>query len=130
MTCIEKLRELHPDWDDEKVEYYIGHSCPVREYIRRRPLSCGAYGWEDTNYDCEVCWDREVYENEDHNRHDIGLFLAGEDIRRLDSLTKRTGYSRDKAIQAALKIYEDALDTVEATRSWVTGFNMEVKSNG
>lgn len=31
MTCIEKLRELHPDWDDEKVEYYDKHRKVVFE---------------------------------------------------------------------------------------------------
>ena len=127
MTCIEKLRELHPDWDDENVEYYIKRWCPSKDYILHKPLNCGAHGWEDSDdWTCEECWSREIYENEDHNRHDVGLFLNGEDVRRLDSLADRTGYSRDKVIQAALKIYEDGLNAVEKSRKRTNRFSMVV----
>ena len=114
MTCIEKLRELHPDWDDEEVEYYINRWCPSKDYILHKPLNCGAHGWEDSDDDdCEKCWNREVYENEKHNRHNVGLFLTGEDLRRLDRIGKRLRKERDEVVGAALKMYEDGLDAVE-----------------
>lgn len=112
MTCIEKLRELHPDWDDEKVEYYIRHSCPVREYIRRRPLSCGAHGWEDSDaVDCEECWNREIHPDESLNKHQLSVWLTGEDMRRAKHIADRLGISCDKVVAAALKLFEEELDT-------------------
>ena len=122
MTCIEKLRELHPDWDDEKVEYYVGHRCPMREYIHQRPINCGAHGWEDSDdIDCEKCWNREVYEDETYNKHHLSQWMTGEDMRRLRKLEERLGCSVGTLIAAALKTYEDGLNAI--------GFNMEVKDD-
>jgi len=107
MTCIEKLRELHPDWDDEKIEYYKENICPAALYIKPK---CGDW-W--VSEDCKVYWDTEVPEDESTNIHETGRFrLTGEDMRRLDRLAERTGYSREKVVSAALKIYEDGLDAV------------------
>lgn len=125
MTCIEKLRELHPDWDDEKVRYYIEKHCPTSEYILPRPLSCSAHGWEDPNeIDCEKCWNREV--DDDRVWFEICERLTGEDIRRLDMLAERTGYFRNKVIQAALKIYEDGLDAVAESFKRPSSMSFEV----
>lgn len=111
MTCIEKLRELHLDWDDEKVEYYVRKHCvagPVCGYIMSKPDYCSPIGWPYDVY-CERCWNREV--DDKCNWFEIRESLTGEDMRRLDSLAKRTRYSNSKVIQTALKIYEEELDT-------------------
>lgn len=59
MTYIEKLRELHPEWDKETIEDVILSWCPSDfEMIWERPSICGyAYSWI-----CERCWDTELEE--------------------------------------------------------------------
>ena len=107
MTCIEKLRELHPDWDDEEVEYYINRWCPSKDYILHKPLSCAAHGWEDSDdNDCDKCWNREVYENEKHNRHNANLFLTGEDMRLLEKLAKYLGCTFEEVVSKGLRLLE------------------------
>lgn len=121
MTCIEKLRELHPDWNDEKVGQYIDNMCPENEFIMISPEWCGAYGWEKSEkHTCEKCWNREVLD-EDHNRHEMKVYLTGEESRRLRRLEERLGCSVGGLIAAALKTYEDGLNAI--------GFNMEVKED-
>ncbi len=125
MTCIEKLRELHPDWDDEKVRHYIDCHCPMSEYIHRRPVGCGAHGWEDSDDDdCEKCWNREVYEDESCNKHAFEIYLTGEDGRRLKKLADRPGYSYSKVVSVALRLLEDELNT------YGESVILEVKSDG
>lgn len=127
MTCIEKLRELHPDWDDEKVRYHVEHCCvegSASGYIMPRPLYCGAHGWEDSDdIDCEKCWNREV--DEKHNRHATTLLLTGEDRRRMDRLKIRIGKTREEVVAAALKLYEDALDAVEKSQDRWSSVSLE-----
>lgn len=122
MTCIEKLRELHPEWDEEKIEYFKENICPssyMSGYIIPKSPVCDAYGWEDASYDqCKTCWNRDIYEDENRNRHETELWLTGEDMRRLDRLAARVGVSREKVVQAALKIYEEGLNAVESTRKY------------
>lgn len=57
MTCKEKLRTDHPDWDEYTIGLTVGSSCP------------GEFGYpEDPAYDCSgkdaciKCWDREIPE--------------------------------------------------------------------
>lgn len=45
MTCIEKLRELHPEWSEEEIEDGVLTLCPSDFGIR----------WER-------CWDTEMEE--------------------------------------------------------------------
>lgn len=107
MTCIEKLRELHPDWDDEKVRYYVEHRCPVSEYILPRPIGCGAYGWEDSDdEDCEKCWNRKVFDDESMNRHGAKFYLTGEDLRRLRKIEERLGWTNEEAVAEGLRLLE------------------------
>lgn len=114
MTCIDKLKELHPDWDDGEIRYYVENHCVTSEYIMPRDIHCGAHGWEESeDCTCEKCWNREIYEDERCNKHDTKVYLTGEDMRRLGRLVKRTGYSRDKVVSAALLLYEDGLNAVD-----------------
>ena len=57
MTCIEKLRELHPEWSEEEIEDSILTLCPSDFGIRwERPSVCGfANSWI-----CERCWGTEA----------------------------------------------------------------------
>lgn len=130
MTCIDKLRELYPDWDEEKVRYHVDHNCPHAEYILPRPLGCGAHGWEDSDDDdCEKCWNRDIPEIVDDFRHESLLYLTSEDMRRLGRLAKRTGYSRDNVASVALKMYEDSLDVVDDCERRLIQMGFEVKSD-
>lgn len=125
MTCIDKLRELHPEWTEEEITKYVDRRCVTSEYIIPRPVYCGAHGWEDSdNIDCVTCWNQEIYENEQHNRYDTNVRLTGEDMRRLDRIVKRVGYSRDKVVAAALLLYEDGLNAIEASRNRVTAMSV------
>lgn len=51
MTCIEKLRELHPEWDEEHILRKIKYSCPSDFDIANDMEICGA---------CYECWEREA----------------------------------------------------------------------
>lgn len=114
MTCIEKLRELHPEWSEERVQEHIDNCCPrgsLSGYIMADPEWCGAYGWEKSEpLTCERCWNREVFEDENRNRHECDFSLTGADMRRLDRLAEKTGYSRMSIVSEALELYEAELE--------------------
>lgn len=54
MTCIEKLREIHPEWTDKKIKSFVEEECPDIEQIACMPE------WCDPFVNCEQCWEREV----------------------------------------------------------------------
>ena len=115
MTCIDKLREIHPEWTEEEITEYTKHRCPITQHIMHRPIFCGGYIWEKSDkHTCERCWERELYP-ENMNMYSTNFRLTGEDMRRLDRLSKRVNKSTDEVIYAALKIYEDGLDAVDAS---------------
>ena len=119
MTCIDKLRELHPDWNEEKVRYHIDNNCPHAEFILPRPLNCGAHGWEDSDDDdCEKCWNRDIPDLVDNFRHELLLYLTSEDMRRIKKLAERTGYSRDKIVADGLMALERELDRDDPLHRW------------
>lgn len=61
MTCIEKLRELHPDWDDDEVQYYVDNCCVVGIGLRGITTDCAECAWEDWPHEiCEKCWKMEA----------------------------------------------------------------------
>lgn len=110
MNCIEKLRELHPDWDEERIQEHIDNCCPrgsLSGYIMADPEWCGVGR-------CDMCWNREIFEDENHNRHECDFSLTGVDMRRLDRLAEKTGYSRAAIVSAALELYEAELGIIEA----------------
>lgn len=57
MTCIEKLREMHPEWDEEHILRKIKYSCPSEFDIASDPEKCGM---------CDECWERECIEPVPH----------------------------------------------------------------
>ena len=82
MTCIEKLRELHPDWDDEKVEYYVEerkfyHPEIWRAHYIARPFPTRV------EFDCD-------------------------EEKMLSEIARYTGYSRDFIAREAVRyMYEE-----------------------
>ena len=107
MTCIEKLRELHPDWDDEEIEYYVEKRCVAKELIMPRPSYCGAYIWEKSDKAvCERCWNREIPEIMDDFKHETLFYLTGEELRLLNKLTKYLDCTREEAVVEGLRLLE------------------------
>ena len=130
MTCIEKLREIYPEWGETRIRVYTERHCPHSLYIKDRPIHCGAHGWEDSDdEDCEKCWQREIDEEEKYNLYKPGVFLTGEDMRRIGRLVDRVGHPGNEVISAALKLYEDGLNAVEASmkRGSYMSMSCEVK---
>lgn len=54
MTCIEKLRELHPEYGE--AESVVACDCPSCYGIMLDPVECA----DDLAYTCKQCWEREV----------------------------------------------------------------------
>ena len=44
MTCIEKLRELYPEWDEEKIAFAVKNHCPDSYFIEQEPEQCALAG--------------------------------------------------------------------------------------
>ena len=109
MTCIEKLREIHPEWTEAQVTDYVKRGCPTRLYIMHKPIYCG---WEtsESQY-CKMCWDRNVTA-ESQNIYNAEFCLTGEDMRRVRQLAKRVDKTTDEVLYAALNLYEYYLDAL------------------
>ena len=63
MTYLEKLREMHPDWNEAKIMNTLHDDCPSQHFnIPNEDYECPAEVWnEDERYhDCEECWNREI----------------------------------------------------------------------
>jgi hypothetical protein len=61
MTCIEKFREMHPEYGEvESVVAcnIVAWDCPSCYGIMADPAECV----DDPVYTCRQCWDREVEE--------------------------------------------------------------------
>lgn len=57
MTCFEKLRSEHPDWDENTLYEYTLRNCPSYLKLLPDPSDC-TYG--TTDYHCTACWNREM----------------------------------------------------------------------
>lgn len=113
MTCIDKLREVNPDWTEEDIEYHISESCPAAQFIAPDASFC------TKTFDCKKCWEREAPEDDDNNHKFEGM-LSGETMRRLIRLRDRLDKDPEDVIKAALLLYEDALNAVDtASNRWV-----------
>lgn len=54
MTCIEKLRELHPEWDEAAINDCVMNHCPFEYMYTSEHFNCSPPG------SCGWCWN-EVY---------------------------------------------------------------------
>jgi hypothetical protein len=55
MTCIEKLRELHPEWDEDRIGEVCAYDCVEEHGIEVGARMCGYTT-------CAACWEREYVE--------------------------------------------------------------------
>lgn len=58
MTCREKLKIIHPTWDENSIKDAFAWDCPSDYDILKEPKYCMNGGISE----CEKCWDREVGE--------------------------------------------------------------------
>ena len=103
VTCLEKLRELKPDWDEDRLKECIKGCCPSTAYIMHDPM------WCVTQHNCEACWNREVSEDEYNNYYETTVILTGEDMRRLTALCGSVDKSRSGVVSSALYFLEQSL---------------------
>ena len=54
MTCLERLKQLHPDWTEGQISDYIDNFCPESAGIMGDPINCAPL------QACAQCWNREV----------------------------------------------------------------------
>lgn len=81
MTCIDRLKELHPDWDNDRINQYTIDRCPHDQYIAKEPSFCSKI------MDCERCWSRDIsHIDEDVLWWKKKMFLNSNSSRRLDRL--------------------------------------------
>lgn len=112
MTCIEKLRELHPDWDDEKVGQYIDIHCSVQVDPMDRIVE---RWWRATER--ERKFDAEVEDkfNRKYERRLLGRWnwptrveFDCDEEKMLSEISRYTGYSRDFIAREAVRyMYEE-----------------------
>lgn len=61
MTCIEKLRELHPEWDEDWIRETVHCQCPSTFDLNSDPEQCPKKTKRSTiGESCPECWNREV----------------------------------------------------------------------
>ena len=53
MTCIEKLKELHPEWTTRDIMDRVDRTCPSDHMDIDDPYNCYAPSG------CRACWERE-----------------------------------------------------------------------
>lgn len=58
MTCIEKLKELYPEYGEEDIKYYMLESCPGAFMEVTSPPYCDFRSYSN----CERCWNEEYKE--------------------------------------------------------------------
>lgn len=111
MTCIDRLRELCPDWDEDQLYKYIEEHCPEDMYIAKAPSDCFTVGA------CEKCWERDISDAlYNAPRWPQTVYFKAEDARRIERLERRLLKPPSDIIAAALKIYEDGLMAVDHSR--------------
>ena len=52
MTCLDKLKQANPDWDDARIGYAIKHQCPWNYRYIEMPDWCEGYN----DLKCKTCW--------------------------------------------------------------------------
>ena len=54
MTCLEKLKQMYPELDDEGIKGLVEEQCPNHLGIMGMPDHCDPY------VTCDKCWNREI----------------------------------------------------------------------
>ena len=102
VTCLEKLKELNPNWDESKLNKYTKDCCPHHMYIAHDPI------WCMKTYDCKKCWDRTLKNYEHCNEYEFSVKLDGADMRRLKRLCDGSRPA-NSVISSALYFLEQSL---------------------
>lgn len=63
MTCLEKLKQGHPDWDDEKIGEVIKRQCPWNYGYLARPVWCEG----SNDLKCKTCWNLDIPEKKEYH---------------------------------------------------------------
>lgn len=103
MTCVERLRELYPDWDEDKISCAVGYWCPSDFNILCDPAYCRI--GMDNPLACEACWAREA--NSGATLYERTIYLTASDLHRLNQLVLSSNKRVSDIISEALKLYED-----------------------
>lgn len=59
MTCVDKLKELHPDWGQDEIDYALNEECPDAYIDIDAPKDEFGILWCGTDR-CDECWNREI----------------------------------------------------------------------
>ena len=66
MTFREKLREDCPGLSEEAIDAIVACMCPSNFGYEKNAKPC--FGYDDAEFDCVGCWDREIPETEFTNK--------------------------------------------------------------
>ncbi len=90
MTCLDKLRELHPEWDDETIGLCVKNRCPELYMEIETPSFCPARGdLGRVDLVCGTCWVRDYIEPVPHEFE----YSYGSDMRfHVTVLERSTNY--------------------------------------
>ena len=95
MTCKEKLIKDHPEWSKEKIEEVVVDHCPFDYRYLGRPDGCHYNNVTDSY--CRLCWDREIYDEDDVVTDDamtiIGTVLGDPKVGAIKDSGDRTEFS-------------------------------------
>lgn len=149
MTCREKLRELHPDWDKRQLDFALADLCPDLEGNIDIELPRDEDGSLWCAQDkCEQCWNREIPGTEpltyEHTGEPIGKVIdITEDENGVTAIikkeknmaTKKTKTELEKELEAIkeskaelekelknLEKYKQYEDCAEETKAVHTAF--------
>jgi hypothetical protein len=120
MTCREKLRELHPDWDKQQLDFALANFCPDLEGNIDIELPRDEDGSLWCAQDkCEQCWDREITDTEpltyEHTGEPIGKVIdITEDENGVTAIIKKEKNMATKKTKAELM---EELDNIKEAKA-------------
>ena len=63
MTALEKLRQDHPDWDEDRIAWNVEQQCPDDfKYVCEGTYMCD----NESESGCKLCWNREISEEKEN----------------------------------------------------------------
>lgn len=123
MTYLEKLKQDHPNWDDEEIRRYIEDECP-QPY--KSPAGCPD-GLKPL-IDCKECWNREIPETENNEREETKMETTATTRKTKAELLQDIAELKKEVEKLdRYKKYEEAANEIAAMcESFVTaGFTRE-----
>lgn len=132
MTCKEKLKLDHPEWDELRIRLEIECNCPESHGYLADPDHCDAMA----DGECEKCWDREIT-NEGGRRvgHLIIDDLVPEEPIQGRGLRAKTGMIDEWSQMDSSKLHEQvtqasfSIKTSGKTTEFETGAHRDSREN-